>query len=703
MKKIFTVISVVFLLVIVLFPRQSYAQAPDKMSYQAVIRDANSFLVTNSNIGMQISILQGSASGTEVYVERHFPATNNNGLVTLEIGTGVIVSGDFANINWGEGPYFIKSETDLNGGANYTISGTSQILSVPYALHAKVADNVINPIPPNAISDADEDTKIQVEASPDDDIIRFDLAGYEYFRMEYGRLEFDNVGNNVFIGDKAGFFDDLSVNCNIAVGMQALTNNTSGEWNTAVGHQALLTNTTSTRNSAFGYQALRNNTGGYRNTAIGCEALHFNTDGIFNTAIGYRALFNNISADNNTAVGYEALIFNDSGAWNTAIGRQALGSNISGQRNTASGYKTLNYSTTGSYNTADGYAALYDNATGEANTALGYAALADNISGDGNTAIGFHADVGITNLTNATAIGRRAFVEQSNALVLGSINGVNGSTSDVNVGVGTTSPDESAILDLNSTSRGFLPPRMTTTQRDAINDPIDGLMIFNTTTNRLNIYIAGTWNEISLTSSPPPPGWDTVYNPATGRYWMDRNLGADQVATSSNDPAAYGDLYQWGRFSDGHQIRTSNITSTLATTPEANAGNDWDGMFILADTYPHDWLITQTDTLWQGVIGYNNPCPAGFRLPTDTEWLEEMGTWATPDAAGAYNSILKLPVPGHRHRNDGEILVSGIKGYYWSCDVNGVYANGLKIIPESVFISNFDRAFGFSVRCIKDE
>jgi hypothetical protein len=117
----------------------SFAQAPEKMSYQAVVRNATNNLIINQSIGMKISLLQGSASGTAVYVETHTLNSNANGLVTLEIGTGTIVSGTFATINWANGPYFIKTETDPTGGSAYTIVGTSQLLSSPYALYAKTA------------------------------------------------------------------------------------------------------------------------------------------------------------------------------------------------------------------------------------------------------------------------------------------------------------------------------------------------------------------------------------------------------------------------------------------------------------------------------------------------------------------------------------------------------------------------------------
>src|SRR5574344_1886964 len=133
MKKIITLVFVALLTAIV------WAQSPQKMSYQAVIRDASNNLVSNTAVAMQISILQGSTEGTAVYVETQEPTTNDNGLVSFEIGAGTLVSGDFTTIDWANGPYFVKTETDpdgATGGIAYTITGTSQLLSVPYALYA---------------------------------------------------------------------------------------------------------------------------------------------------------------------------------------------------------------------------------------------------------------------------------------------------------------------------------------------------------------------------------------------------------------------------------------------------------------------------------------------------------------------------------------------------------------------------------------
>ncbi len=138
MKKLFTVLAALF------FTVGLFAQPPEKISYQAVIRDLKNNLVTNQAVGMKISILQGSISGTPVYVEIYNPnpTTNANGLVTVEIGGGFSMRGTFSKIDWSSGPYFLKIETDPTGGTNYTITGISQILSVPYALHAKTAESL---------------------------------------------------------------------------------------------------------------------------------------------------------------------------------------------------------------------------------------------------------------------------------------------------------------------------------------------------------------------------------------------------------------------------------------------------------------------------------------------------------------------------------------------------------------------------------
>lgn len=356
-----------------LFCQLSWAQSPDKMSYQAVVRDANQELLVNTQIGMKISILQGSEQGNVVYSETQTPTTNINGLVSLQIGG----QSGFSEINWANGPYYIKSETDPGGGSNYSISGTSQLLSVPYALHAKTVDTASSTIP----------------------------------------------------GQTAG--DMLYWN--------------GSEW---------------------------------------------------------------------------------------------------------------------------------------------------------------------------------AIVEAGN---------------------------EGDILKFIN------------------NKP--------------------TW-------SGEGAGVTTVQNPTTGEIWMDRNLGAAQVATSIDDEASYGDLYQWGRGTDGHEKRNSGTTNQTS-----NSDNPGHGNFI---TVILDWRNPRNDNLWQGVNGINNPCPNGFRIPTVAEWQAELDSWSSANNQGAINSPLKLPAAGFRHQDDGSLRNVGSGGFYWASTAFGDQTRTFGFSAGSAYAGADHRSMGFSVRCIKD-
>ena len=138
MKKIFlTGIAVVLVNVIL-------SQSPLSISFRSILRNADDQLVANSSIGVQFSIIQGSLNGTAIYVETQFLTSNNIGLISTDIGSGTVVSGSLVDIDWSNGPFFLKTETDLLGGSNYNISGTKELLSVPYAQHANSASSAIN-------------------------------------------------------------------------------------------------------------------------------------------------------------------------------------------------------------------------------------------------------------------------------------------------------------------------------------------------------------------------------------------------------------------------------------------------------------------------------------------------------------------------------------------------------------------------------
>ena len=518
MKNIYSILAWLLLTVSV------FAQAPQKISYQAVIRNSSSVLITSTPVGMRISILQGSATGTAVYVEIYNPnpVTNANGLVSLEIGTGTVITGTFATINWAAGPYFIKTETDPNGGTNYSIVGTNELMSVPYAL-------------------------------------------------------FSANGTPGATG---------------ATGIQGLTG--------ATGAQGIQ-----------GIQGLIGDTG--LTGATGAQGIQ----------------------------GIQGLI---------------------------------------------------------GDTGLTGATGAQGIQG----IQGLTGATGL--LTLGTAAGNTPYWDGSQWVV----NNSNIHNNGAGVGIGTISPNASAKFEIASSTQGFLPPRMTTVQRNAIAAPAIGLVIFNTTTNCLNFFMGSGWNEtcgIPVVGTFPPSTVNCagatavvdVTNPTTGKIWMDRNLGASQVATSSTDAASYGDLYQWGRRADGHQCRTSATTATLSSVDQPANGN-----FILAPNAPYDWRSPQNVNLWQGVNGVNNPCPSGYRIPTEPELEAERLSWSVNTSVGAFASPLKLPVAGDRNNSSGSLDNVGTYGYYWSSTVSGTYSRSLAFFSSNAFMINYGRALGFTVRCIKD-
>ncbi|VVH56585.1 hypothetical protein BSPCLSOX_909 [uncultured Gammaproteobacteria bacterium] len=194
-----------------------------------------------------------------------------------------------------------------------------------------------------------------------------------------------------------------------------------------------------------------------------------------------------------------------------------------------------------------------------------------------------------------------------------------------------------------------------------------------------------------------------VTSPDTGKVWLDRNLGARQVCTSSTDEACYGDLYQWGRAKDGHESRTSGNKAILATTITPATS-----MFINSKS-PWDWTsidssgASRIDAWANG--GANDICPAGFSVPTEAELAADTISANITGNASAFSSFLRIPVAGYRDRENGSVSSVRSSAYLWSRSANGVNGRGLNI---TVSIADFNsnnsnsRALGFSVRCIRD-
>jgi hypothetical protein len=221
-------------------------------------------------------------------------------------------------------------------------------------------------------------------------------------------------------GDKAS---------NTTFSSSGMSANTTGEYLTSMGDGALASNTIGNRNTSFGYQALRDNSTGDNNVAIGSEALQ-SSDASNNIAIGFRALKNSTSSFNSTSIGTDSL-FNSNGSYNVAIGHISLTNNTVGVDNTAIGYNSSPNISIANSNVSVGSGSLLNTTIGDGNVGIGNFAGSSNITGQYNVFIGGNADCGVTNLTNAIAIGSGAVVSQSNSMILG--NGVN-------VGINNSAP-----------------------------------------------------------------------------------------------------------------------------------------------------------------------------------------------------------------------------------------------------------------------
>ncbi|MEY3376512.1 MAG: hypothetical protein RL463_822 [Bacteroidota bacterium] len=370
-----------------------YAQSPLGFSFQTIIRDAEGKVQKNQAVKLRFSILQGSESGSSIYSETHSKTTNEYGVINLTVGTGTPVSGSFSSIVWGSNIHFLKTEIDPLGGNNYTLSSTSQLMSVPYATYASQADTALN------VPDNDPNNELQ-------------------------QLSVSLTGDTLFL-----------------------------------------------QNGGF-------------------------------------VIIPGISAANVPPPSY---------------------------------------------------------------------------------------------------------------------------------------PDGT-------------------------------------------VHCSGT-----------PTAIVDVTNATTGKTWMDRNLGASQVATNSTDTNSYGDLNQWGRGAEGHQCRNSPTTTTLSSSDQPGHGN-----FITVNSGNFDWRSPQNTNLWQGVNGINNPCPSGYRIPTEAELNVERSSWVNNNGAGAFASPLKLPLTGYRSDSNGLLREVGTFGYYWSSTVSSTNARSLSFSSSSASMNTNGRANGFSVRCIKD-
>lgn len=355
MKNIFR--NILFLLFSVFYSQHSNAQWVNGMSYQAVIRNTSNALITNTVVGVKVSILETSGTGTVVFAERHTPTTNANGLATFVIGEGTVITSDFFSIDWKNGLHFIKIETDPTGGTAYSITNTSQLNAVPYA---QLSENAYYA---SYSGDSWKKTGNVVDVTTD-------------FIGSTNDVDVIFKRNNI----KAGLINSAFENTSF--GLNALSNSTTGQNNTAIGNGALQSNLAGFNNTALGTNALRNNTS-TANTAVGVASAFGNTSGASNTSMGHFSLKTNAVGHGNVAIGNNALE-NSIGYYNTALGFQALIS-TTGDQNTAIGWRALENLTTGGGNIGIGKIATIPSPTTNNQLSIGNVIYGTNM---GNTATG---------------------------------------------------------------------------------------------------------------------------------------------------------------------------------------------------------------------------------------------------------------------------------------------------------------------------
>ena len=373
-------------IVYLLFLNIALAQVPEAIKYQSVARNLAGQTINNTPVSIRFSILDQTSTGPILYSENHSPTTNEFGLFSLNIGTGTIVSGIFSSIDWGTNDKFLKVEVDFTGGSSYIEMGTSQLLSVPYALYAKYAGTALLP---NGTAAGN-------------------TAYWDGTQWIVNNSNIHNNGGYVGIGlNNPAQRLDVRGQINIPTDSAYMINNRKilhnrGLANLIIGNNAGLLSTFGQYNVFAGHDAGLNNTIGSQNTFIGAETGVSNLDGMMNSFIGRRAGYSNIT-----------------GVENTFIGCYAGQSNTTGQHNTFMGVTTGNSTTTGQENAFIGAHAGYFNTTGSNNTYIGNFAGQYTSTGNNNLYLGFNADGISSNLSNAIAIGSGSIVTASNTAIIG--------------------------------------------------------------------------------------------------------------------------------------------------------------------------------------------------------------------------------------------------------------------------------------------
>jgi hypothetical protein len=365
-----------------------FAQAPEAFKYQSIARNPGGDVLANTSIGLRISIRDLNAGGTIVFQEAHTVSTNGFGLFSISIGEGTPLLGTIGGIPWGSGAKYMEIEADLNGGTAYNPFGTSQLLSVPYAIYSNSAGTALQAFLAAGTALGNTSWWNGNEWTIDDNTLFNDgnrvgigtsTPGYKLDVNGHINIHADSayrIGNrrmfwadeaNIYLGENAGDANNFGTS-NVFIGSDSGPVNIVGSWNTFMGTESGMSNQAGNQNTFIGNRAGYSNTIANENTYIGAYAGQFTSDGQHNSFVGVTTGNNNTSGSENSFFGAHAGFFNTSGSYNTLVG------NFAGENSDLGNY---------------------------------------------NTALGFEADFASGNLLNAMALGAGAVASANNSVVIG--------------------------------------------------------------------------------------------------------------------------------------------------------------------------------------------------------------------------------------------------------------------------------------------
>jgi uncharacterized protein (TIGR02145 family) len=596
----------IYSILLLAFALHIFAQTPQGFNYSAVARDASGKPIANKNIAVQMSILKTSSSGILQYAETHLVNTDAYGLFNLVVGNGSVVTGTLTNIQWGTDKHFLKVSLDLNGGNNFAVMGTTQLMSVPYAMYA--VNGLQSGTTTGEILYWNGTNWLPITPGNQSQTLTFCDGKPTWTTAGQcpGTLAALNCGNPTNNGNLISGSPSNGVSSSIFY-----TGGGGGNHNGQTVSSSGVTGLTATLLPG----SLVNGSGTLTYNISGTPS----TSGIANFAINIGGQTCALTRTVNSPVG-------------TITSIACASANNSGSLTPG--------------NSANGVVSNIPYAGGNGGT---YSSQTIN-------------STGVTGLTASLATGN--FANGNGSLVF-------------NI---TGTPSNSGTANFNFSIGGQVCSFSLAVQSIAAQ------------------YPAG-----SVFCNGKPTAIVDVFSPNTGKTWMDRNLGAVQVATSITDASAYGDLYQWGRGPDGHQCRSASVTSALSSSDQP--GNS---LFITIGSGEQDWLTNANTNLWQGVSGINNPCPIGYRIPTSSELDGEIAFWNSSNLDVAFNSPLKLTYAGYKLAQDGSRGSVGDTGRYWTSSVSANYnqSTSLQIVHNNgnnyFQIINEARGYGQSIRCIKD-